>query len=175
MKKLTDYKYFPKKKRYFAFIIIGILVLTLMIINARTNRGFYYTPNYPYGNFAFLDNGMCWAGVTGGRATDLDENYGGGYIPRPTTMDEEDACYDRYKMYVNTVVTINDGYWIGVHIGNYMILFQTNKDDVEKNEKYDLRSYLFGHPYYVLKYSGKELNQPEGVLEKWNEMSGREK
>lgn len=172
MKKLEVYKGFPKKKRYFVFIMIGVLFLILMLINVRTNRGFYYTLNYPYGSFAFLDNGSCWAGVTGGRAIDATESYESGYIPRPTTMDEEDACYDSYKMYANTFVTINDGYWMGIHIGNYMILFQLNKND---NVRDDLSSYVFGHPYYILKYSGKELKVPKETVEKWIEMSGWKK
>lgn len=151
------------KKRILIVLFFLVLLFLFLIYNGNTLKGFYSIDGYPGGEFAFLENGKCFAGVSGGATYKKD--IGRSYVERPYTMDDSEACNDVYATWFNTVVIVNQGQWIGIHMGHKMFLIGTEKTDIEKMNT------ILDYPYYILTNVGLTREYPEQVLKEWGAVS----
>lgn len=140
-------KYFINKikgmnKRY--YLIFGMFVLFLLY-NMITLRGLYYDKNEDYGGgyFAFMDTWHGYTNVSGWTYDELE--LGRGYVGQIYDVHDVQEANHWYGSIFGTLVFMQ-WKWIGIHVGDYMILIDT----WVPNEYYG-EDHIFGHPYYTLR------------------------
>lgn len=137
-----------RKKLCVSICIIFMLLITLVIANESTKRGYFYPVNESGSHieyFAFHDKGYCEADVARGKA----QSAAGTLMINEYSAEN---CPDSYKRYGNVIV-INKGEWIGVHLGPWMLLWTVHyKEGVYENDR----------RFWLLKYYGKTL-QPYNI------------
>lgn len=129
-------------KRY--YVIFGVLIL-FFLYNIITLQGLYYDKNEDYGGgyFALMDT---WHGYTSVPGWTYDASkMSSGYMPQVYDAHDTESANHWYGSILGTVVFIQ-WKWIGIHIGDYMILIDT----WVPNEYYG-EDHIFGHPYYTLR------------------------
>lgn len=123
------------KKRYY---VILLLLLVFFAYNMLTLRGNYRVLNYHEAEFVFKGKQQCSSNIAGWSYDMITEKK---YTAEPYIASGEE---EHYHAVLGTVIFV-ERKWLGLHVGNHMILLNTHmpKGFAGKNN-------IFGHMYIVL-------------------------
>jgi len=101
-----------------------------------------------------------------------ESDQGKGYVAVPTDIHDTKEAREWYGSILGTVVFMK-WKWVGLHVGDYMILIDTWVPSYFSGD-----SHILGHPYYILHRYDSVKNYPiEGderndkIFEKWEKES----
>ena len=159
-----------RMKRIFIALLLCIAVFLLVLIIVNTiagKKGFYYDSAIPRSDFIFFDRCACYVNLEGGK--NFEEPSGKGMVEILDTMGDRKYCNDFYFSLANTLIVIDEGRWIGVRFGKRIYMLQCNVPEV--SDPYECYRYIFGHPYFVLNYSGKKRDYSDEDMQNWMKMN----
>ncbi len=140
------------KKRYY---ILAVVIVMFLVYNSITLHGLYYVHEGSCdqgGYFAFLKGGKGYTDVAG---HSYAPPSGRSYFPRVNNV-EDTAHADRGYLSIFGTVVFMPTEWIGIHIGNYMFLY-----DLWTPEDFWGDNQILGHPYYFTKRYERFVDFPK--------------